>query len=165
MRVGAEDLLTGEPAGDSVTVATLEVDPVARTYAQPTPEFSAEGCFGERLCVLGYDVGRHEFVLYWQATRLMEQDYAISTRLVDPASGAVVWQNDAAPRDWSYPTTWWDVGEVVSDTVACDLSGVPAGRYQLAVVVYEPLSGETLTVSSAGQPAGQVLLLGKVDVP
>jgi len=165
VRVGAEDLLTGEPAGDSVTVTTLEVDPVARTYEQPTPEFSAEGCFGERLCVLGYDVGRHEFVLYWQATRLMEQDYAISTRLVDPASGAVVWQNDAAPRDWSYPTTWWDVGEVVSDTVACDLSGVPAGRYQLAVVVYEPLSGETLTVSSAGQPAGQVLLLGKVDVP
>lgn len=165
VRVGAADVLTGEPAGDLATVATLEVAPVARTYEQPTPQFRAEGCFGERLCVLGYDVGPREFVFYWQATRLMEQDYAMSTRLVDPASGAVVWQNDAAPRDWSYPTTWWDVGEVVSDTVACDLSGVPAGRYQLAVVVYDPISGEVLTASEFGQPAGQVLLLGKVDVP
>jgi len=172
VRVGTTDLLTGEPIGDPVAVATLEVNPVARTYELPTPEFCTEGCFGDRLCVLGYDVGcrddQLDFVFYWRAARLMEQDYAMSTRLVDPSSGAIVWQNDATPRDWSYPTTWWDVGEVVSDTVVCDLSGVPAGRYQLAVVVYGLRSGEVLTASSPGQlvqSAGQVLLLGEVDVP
>ncbi len=169
VQVGAVDLLTDEPVGDPVALATLEVTPVARTYELPTPEFRAEGCFGDRLCVLGYDVDRRDdhldFTFYWQAARLMEQDYVISTRLLDPSSGAAVWQNDAVPRDWSYPTTWWDAGEVVSDTRGCDLSGVPPGRYQLAVVVYEPRSGEELTASSTGQPAGQVLLLGKVDVP
>jgi hypothetical protein len=172
VRVGAADLLTGEPIGDPAAVATLEVTPVARTYELPTPEFRTEGCFGDRLCVLGYDVGcRHDyldFVFYWRAARLMEQDYVMSTRLVDPSSGAVVWQNDAAPREWSYPTTWWDIGEVVSDTISCDLSGVPDGRYQLTIVVYEPRSGEVLTASSTGQlrqSAGQVLLLGEVDVP
>jgi len=169
VRLGAVDLLTGEPIGDPVAVAMLEVDPVARTYELPTPEFRAEGCFGDCLCVLGYDVGRRDdhldLVFYWQAARLMEQDYVMSTRLVDSPGGGVVWQNDAAPRDWSYPTTWWDAGEVISDTVTCDLSGMPAGRYQLAVAVYEPRSGETLTASKSGQPAGQILPLGEVDVP
>ena len=172
VRVGAADLLTGEPIGDPAVVATLEVEPVARTYELPAPEFRTEGCFGDRLCVLGYDVGCRDdhldFVFYWRAARLMEQDYVMSTRLVDPSSGAVVWQNDAAPREWSYPTTWWDIGEVVSDTISCDLSGVPDGRYQLTIVVYEPRSGEVLTASSTGQlrqSAGQVLLLGEVDVP
>lgn len=172
VRVGAADLLTGEPIGDPAVVATLEVTPVARTYELPAPEFRTEGCFGDRLCVLGYDVGCRDdhldFVFYWRAARLMEQDYVLSTRLMDPSSGTMIWQNDAAPRDWSYPTTWWDVGEVISDTVACDPSGVPAGRYQLAVVVYGLRSGEVLTASSTGQlvqSAGQVLLLGEVDVP
>jgi len=54
---------------------------------------------------------------------------------------------------------------VVSDTVTCDLSGMLAGRYQLAVAVYEPRSGEVLTASRSGQPAGQILPLGEVDVP
>jgi hypothetical protein len=95
----------------------------------------------------------------------MEQDYVMSTRLVELSSGVVVWANDAAARDWSYPTTWWDVGEVVSDTIVCDLDGISAGRYGLAVVVYDPRSGDVLNASGTGQSVGQVLRLGEVDVP
>jgi hypothetical protein len=172
VRVGAADPLTGELIGDPATVATLEVKPVARTYQPPAPRYDIGGCFGDRMCVLGYDVEHHDdhlgFVFYWQGARLMEQDYVMSIRLIDLSSGAVAWAKDAAPHDWSYPTTWWDVGEVVSDTFGCDLDGVSAGRYQLAAVVYEPRSGAVLTASSAGPPAqsvGEVLLLGEVDVP
>jgi hypothetical protein len=169
VRVGAVDRLTGEPIGEPVTVATQKVKPVTRTYEPPAPQFQVEGCFGDRLCVLGYDVGHRDdrlvLVFYWQAAHLMEQDYVMSTRLVELPSGVVVWANDAAARDWSYPTTWWDVGEVVSDTVVCGPDGVSAGRYGLAVVVYDPRSGDVLNASGSGQSVGQVLRLGEVDVP
>jgi hypothetical protein len=70
VRVGAVDRSTGEPIGEPVTVATLEVKPVARTYEPPAPQFQVEGCFGDRLCVLGYDVGHRDdrlvLVFYWQ---------------------------------------------------------------------------------------------------
>ena len=172
VRVGTADLLTGKPIGDPAVVATLEVKRVARTYEPPAPQFQVEGCFSDRLCVLGYDVehrdGRLVLVFYWQGARPMELDYVVSIRLVDPSSGVVVWADDKAPGGWRYPTTWWDAGEVVSNTVVCDLGAGSSGRYGLAVVAYEPRSGEVLTASSAGlleRSAGGGLLLGEVDVP
>jgi hypothetical protein len=172
VQVGLVDSLTEEPIGVPITLTTIKVSPVARTYELPAPEFSADTCFGDRLRLLGYDFEKHDnqfaLVFYWQAARLMEQDYVISTRLLDPSNGNRVWQNDAAPRDWSYPTTWWDVGEVVSDTLTCDLGDIPDGQYRLEVVVYEPRSNEVLTPSSDDQPmqsTGGSLLLGEVGVP
>jgi hypothetical protein len=117
--------------------------------------------------MLGYDAeyleDRVVLVFYWQATRLMERDYSMSTRLLDPDSETVVWAHDAAPRDWSYPTSWWDLDEVVSDTVTCDLSALSAGQYQLAVVVYDPRSGETLTtsISYRGKQSDSIPYRGK----
>jgi hypothetical protein len=172
VHIGVMDAMTGESVGDSVAVSSLRIRPVARVYEMPSPQFQFEGCFGERLCILGYDVRFHDdhllLVLYWRGTRLMEQDYVMSTRLVDPSNGGIVWARDAAPRDWTYPTTWWDAGEVVSETLVCDLDDVPAGRYRLAFVVYEPRSGEVLTTSVIGQPeqsGDQVLPVGEVSVP
>jgi hypothetical protein len=172
VQVGALDSLTSDQIGDLVTLATLDIVPVARVYERPTPQFRFEGCFGDRLCTLGYDVSRHNdrliLTFYWQAARLMEQDYVISTRLLDLSNGNRVWQKDAAPHDWSYPTTWWDVGEVISDTLTCTLYDVPDGQYRLEVVVYEPESNEVLIPTSDGQTTRSTdgsLLLGEVVVP
>jgi hypothetical protein len=172
VQVRVVDELTGEPFGAPAEVTTLTVQPVTRTYELPTPDVRVDGCFGGRLCLLGYDVKRQgdslEMVFHWQATRLMERDYVISTRLLDTSGESRVCQMDAAPRDWSYPTTWWDVGEVVSDTRICDLSDVTVGQYRLEVVVYEPHSGDVLSPSGTGpiaQSVGGGLLLGEIDVP
>jgi hypothetical protein len=172
LRVGVADEETGEQVGRMATVASLEILPVARSYDLPAPQVEANGCFGESLCLLGYDAAHDDdrlvLLLYWQATRLMGEDYVISTRLVDPSSGAFVCQKDAAPRDWTYPTTWWDVNEVVSDTVVCEIGPLPPGRYRLEIVVYDSMSGEALAVSGAGeqqQAVGQVLPLGEIELP
>lgn len=172
LRVGVGDALTGEQVGDTLVVETLEIQEVSRNYDLPVPEVTTEGCFADRLCALGYD-SHHEggqvvLVTYWRANRLMQREYVISARLVDPISGAFVCQKDAAPRDWTYPTTWWDVGEIISESMPCEVVGLDPGRYDLEVAVYEAGSGEVLPVSSAtegAQSTGQVLLLGEVDVP
>jgi hypothetical protein len=173
VRLSVVDALSGERVGEAAQVAYREVEGAARSYENPAPQYRAGGCFGELLCVLGHDEhrqgGQLVLVLYWQAADLMEQDYVVSMRLVDPASGERVWQRDAPPGGWEYPTTWWDTGEVVSDTAECDVDGLSAGRYRLEVVIYEPRSGQALEVSvrsgSAGEGAGHPLALGEVDVP
>ena len=42
------------------------------------------------------------------------------------------------PSDWTYPTSRWAAGEVVSETVTLDVRSVPPGTYRLAVGWYDP---------------------------
>ena len=72
-------------------------------------------------------------------------------------------QDDAVPRRWAYPTTWWEADEVVSDEMILSLSDVPSGRYRLAVGVYDAESGERLAVMDAagGELSGRRLVLAE----
>jgi hypothetical protein len=173
VRVGVVDADTGASVGPPSIVESLDVQPVPRSYAPPQPGREAGGCFDDTLCLLGYDVARDAgqlaLTFYWQAERTMEHDYVLSTRIVDSTTPSVaVWSHDAAPREWQYPTTWWDAGEVVSETVTCPLDEVPEGQYRLGMVVYEPNSGAALPVTStarADTALDQILLLESITVP
>jgi hypothetical protein len=63
----------------------------------------------------GYDlqssVESLELTLYWQAEQRMDVSYKVFVHLIDPTTGAIVAQDDAVPRRWTYPTTWWERGE------------------------------------------------------
>jgi hypothetical protein len=166
------DSITRKAIGHPSVLTTLKVLPVERTYKYPDPQVHTKAQFDEKIRLLGYDTIRHddqiEITLYWKAMQLMETDYVMSIRLLDPSSKAIVWQNDAAPRNWSYPTTWWDIDEIVSDTVTCKLGKVSAGRYQLEVVVYEPETGNVLAASSNSQrqaPPSGGTLVGQINIP
>jgi len=52
--------------------------------------------------------------LYWQCAALSDADYTVFVHLLD-ASGNIVAQLDAPPRNGKYPTSIWDVGEIVKD--------------------------------------------------
>jgi hypothetical protein len=110
VRVRLADEATGAQYGQSAIVAYLRVEHVPRSYEPPPRQFPAEGCFGDRLCARGYDLytddDRFGVVFYWQATKHMEHDYVMSTRLMDLEGSGRTWQRDAAPREWRYPTTW-----------------------------------------------------------
>ncbi len=68
--------------------------------------------------------------------------------LYNPETEVVVTQNDAMPRDWTYPTTLWMAGEVVSETVTLDVAEVPEGTYHLGVGWYDPGTGDRLTATA-----------------
>jgi hypothetical protein len=70
-------------------------------------------------------------------------------------------QADVVPRDWTYPTTWWEAGEVVSDEIILPLERVPGGWYALAVGVYTPDEGRLLT----GDGADRFILDEEIIVP
>lgn len=82
--------------------------------------------------------------LMWQALSLMSKDYVAFIHVVD-ASGKTVWQVDRQPRGGAYPTSLWDVGEIVEDEVVISVPSDAASRvYQLHLGVYDPDTQERL---------------------
>ena len=62
------------------------------------------------------------------------------------------------PRDWTYPTSWWAAGEIVSETVTLDLNSLPNGTYHLAVGWYDAKTGERLNANGHTMPDGRISL-------
>jgi hypothetical protein len=89
----------------------------------------------------GYDLEQGKnalhLTLWWQALQTPQADYTVFVHCFDSATGSLVVQSDAQPREGTYPTSWWVEGEVVSETVTLSLTDVPEGTYQLAVGLYD----------------------------
>jgi hypothetical protein len=139
--------------GENVTVGTIEVRPLERNFTIPPLELRTNAVFSDTLALLGYGLQRDgdalHVTLHWQALRRMDY-YKVFIHLYDVESGALVVQQDTVPRQWTYPTTWWEEGEIVSDEIALPLEGILAGRYRIAVGVYEPDTLKRLPVQAEG---------------
>jgi hypothetical protein len=157
--------------GHSATLGHLNIESLPRTFEPPEQMGHTLGArFGQELRLLGYDVVEEdnalEITLHWQATDRPDAYYKAFVHLFDPETGAIVAQHDAVPRDWTYPTTWWQEGEVVSDEISLSMESVPAGHYRLAVGLYHPDSGERLPVTETTgerQSQGRLLLPEEID--
>ena len=75
--------------------------------------------------------------LWWQALENPRADYTVFLHLFDSTTESIVAQRDAQPQGGAYPTSWWIMGEVVSDTVTLALTDVPEGTYQVAIGLYD----------------------------
>jgi hypothetical protein len=141
---------SADTAGEAVVLGQVEVQAVERVFDAPEMSESVNTIFGDTLRLLGYDLhyngGELTLTLHWQALHRMDTAYKIFVHLFDPATGEVVAQADVMPRDWGYPTHWWEVNEVVSDPIRLSLNDLSPGAYRLAVGVYDPTSMERLSV-------------------
>ena len=147
------DETTGRETGHPMVLGVLEVDALPRVFAKPSPAHLMHARWGEAILLHGYDLTRSaeslELTLYWQAEQRMDVSYKVFVHLMDLAAGTVVAQEDAVPRRWTYPTTWWERDEVVQDTIALSLDGKSPGQYRLIVGIYDPETGERLPAYSA----------------
>jgi hypothetical protein len=107
--------------------------------------------------------------LWWIALSQPQKDYTVFVHLFDPADPAlIVTQNDAMPRQGSYPTSSWLGSEVVSDTIRLSLADVPPGTYRLALGLYDATTMDRLVVigpDGLPLPDGRLILPGEVEVP
>jgi hypothetical protein len=156
--------------GQPATLTQVDIAPLARTFEPPGQmAHPVDARFGEDFRLLGFDLAQEDDVLkltlHWQALQRPTAYNKVFVHLFDPQTQSVVAQDDAVPRRWTYPTTWWEAGEVVSDEIPLSLEGVPSGQYQLAVGVYDPESGERLLVVDAAgeeQSGGRLVLSEEV---
>lgn len=96
--------------------------------------------------------------VHWRGGNPLATDYSAFVHLRD-AAGNVVAQHDGQPRNGSYPTSVWSLGEVIPDGHAVAIpEGIVAGTYVIAVGLYDPHTGERLRVdeSPARTPDGAV---------
>ncbi len=129
--------------------------------------------FGAMIQLRGYTLDQAEedlhLTLYWQALAPIPADYSHFVHLVDPATGVIVAQHDSMPRQNSYPTSQWAAGEIVADSLSLDLTGAPAGQYELVAGLYQNL-GDSFprlpAVDGQGRPwpNGRVLLVASLTI-
>jgi hypothetical protein len=146
---------TGEPVGGSLALGALQVNALPRVFTPAAPQNATSVRFGDNIHLDGYDLveqdGSLYLVLYWRTDRRLERSYKMFVHAPDAASGALLAQYDAAPRNWTYPTTWWEAGEVISDQIVLQLAQADRGKvHQLLVGLYDEQTGERLPLNFSG---------------
>jgi len=134
----------------------------ARFSDSPDIAHRDEANFGDLIRLLGWSQPiADEYMLYWQAIQPIEDDLAVSLRLVDE-QGLWWGHDDRRPAAYLYPTTRWKPGEILSGAGALPaLAGAPPGEYWLEVQAY--VSGEANgldILDAAGAPQGRVMHIG-----
>jgi len=135
-------------------------------------EQHVEANLGDRIRLLGYNIesgfqpgDNIHLTLFWQCLEEMEQSYTVFIHLVD-AEDNIVAQKDNPPVDGFYPTTKWEVGEIVRDQYDLTISPeAPLGRYVIEVGIYLAETGERLPVlSDDGAVQGDKVMLSPIEV-
>jgi hypothetical protein len=110
--------------------------------------------------------GRLRIRLLWEPIGPTSDDWTIATYLLDSA-GQIRAQEDRQPCDSSYSTSHWQPTDLISDDrVLVIPQDLPAGQYQLAIVVYRPSDNTRLPMRGPqDQPLGDMFSLGTVIVP
>ncbi len=103
--------------------------------------------------------------LFWQRRGDLDQDYIVSTTLLD-TSGVVVAQHTGVPVESTRPTSSWRLDEVIMDKHLLQLPpNLPPGRYEVRGEMYLPATGARLPFSTwQNTLVGDSLSLGWLTV-
>lgn len=141
---------------EQLDLGTAHLEATTRLYEAPPMAHPLMATMGSQVDLLGYDLepsppraGQALTVtLYWRARAMPAGDYKVFVHLVD-ADGRMLAQHDAAPANWTRPTTGWAVGEVVIDEHTLTLPPeAPAGDYRLYVGLYDAVTLQRLPVQA-----------------
>ncbi len=150
--VGLYDPDTGSQLKpQSVVIGQLKMVPQKRqTSNVKRQDFNLDN----KVTLIGYKVdeatlgpGKEiRLTLYWRAEEEMDTDYTIFTHLIDE-EGNIWGQMDSQPLQGDYPTSFWDIGEVIEDEYILAINAdAPAGLYRLEVGMYELATRQRLPV-------------------
>jgi hypothetical protein len=144
-----------------VTITPDKTRQPPRSVVQnPSPQVARGDNLGGFVTLLGYDsrleAGVLNLTLYWRCDAWLPGDYTTfvqardTTGLVTGKRGAVMAQMVHSPGDADYPTSLWNVGEVIRDSIQIPIPpGTPPGDYEIAAGLYQPAGGARLSVTDA----------------
>jgi len=174
---------TGASLGEFTALDYVEIGaPYSRNAIQPQMRLEPPAVLGQQAQLRGVDFvdaqgdafdpagdavdpGQSLSVaLYWQALTHMAVDYTVFVHVMG-ADGTTLTQQDGQPLGEFYPTSFWQPGRNVVDTV--DLSIPPdaaPGAYAVHVGLYELATMQRLPVTRGGDAAGDSVVVGTVVV-
>ena len=114
-----------------------------------------EATFGDKIQLLGYTISEPrpgealDLTLFWQVSEPLGDEVPslnVFTHVLD-GSWQLVANHDSIPGNGIHPTPSWMPGMTVVDTHTIQLPpDLPAGSYEVRVGLYDPESGERLSV-------------------
>jgi hypothetical protein len=162
----------GSPLG-LVLLDRIKVAP--EVHPSVTVPKRVDADLGGEIALLGYDTQGLEVMpgdtlsvtLYWEAQVPPRADYSVFLHLA-ASDGPPHAQDDGQPRHVNgiYPTSFWDVGEVVIDLHGIHIPiDLPPGDYPLVAGMYLLETGERLQwLGPDGASQGDFVPLGTVTV-
>ncbi len=123
--------------------------PVLQDLPPPAPQLQ-EQVLDERITLAAAYVDQTNLAagstlharLDWRVEQPLAQEYKLFAHVVD-STGQVAAQWDGLPGQNTARTTRWQSGETFADHVLVRLpTDLPAGRYELQIGLYDPISGE-----------------------
>ncbi len=137
------------------------------------PDYPLPAGFADQIDLLGYNLPNHALVpgqtlnltLYWTPRGRPTKDYTVFVHLLD-SHGQLQGQADSPPTSGKYPTSVWDAGEYIADLHSLSIPpNLPAGEYQVAIGLYDPLTGQRLPIlDETGQVTGDHLTISSLVV-
>ncbi len=155
-----------------VDLGLLAVNATQRLFAPPPFENDVNAIFGDEISLLGYSLnatdepGVYTLTLVWQAAQLPRDDYTIFVHLLQPdgTCNPCAWQQDVMPQQGQYPTTRWQVGEIVIDSYQIVLpETAPPGTYPLEVGIYLAENGRRLQATLPDGTTSDAIRLQPID--
>ena len=141
----------------TLPIGEFQVQGWTRNFDQPSPQAAIGASFNQQALLVGLDANAAAVApgetlnarLYWQAEAQFEQNYTAFIHVIGP-DGQLYGQMDHIPGGGAFPTTGWLTGEFLTDEYAIQIAPeAPAGDYQLAIGMYNPDTGQRLTVSNS----------------
>jgi 4-amino-4-deoxy-L-arabinose transferase-like glycosyltransferase len=127
--------------------------------------------FGDRIELIGSDLAIQQLVpgdvcpltLFWMAWAPPAENLKVFVHLLG-AGGQLIAQRDSEPMSGMQPTSTWKVGEWIVDRHGILLpDDLPAGEYRLIVGLYDPISGDRLSITSSNDTRlGDSLTIGSI---
>jgi 4-amino-4-deoxy-L-arabinose transferase-like glycosyltransferase len=165
---------------NSVTVAPIKVGgpPPEVTIKEVSPQHARADNLANLVTLLGYDLGMDaealNLTLYWRCDATLPADYTTFVHVRDATGqatgeqGTIVAQMDRPPANGAYPTSLWDVGEIIRDAVQIPIPPqVSAGEYEIIVGLYDPeTNGRLPALDARGESIGDAIRLEQeISVP
>ena len=169
LHIGFYSLASGSPVSlpllqdgtTSVVILPIKVggSPSGTTTIKPAPQTVLNHSFNGQVTLLGYDMTTNpdsiKLILYWQVVAELQTDYTTFLHLRD-VNNLPVAQKDRPPANGRYPSSLWDVGEVIIDEITLPISDIPPGQYRPVIGLYDAVTGMRLPV--VGLPENEVSL-------
>ena len=140
----------GQEIGQEAILGDFLLENLFRTFVEPNPETEINAIWQDIITLAGFDQNVSEesldLILYWHALEDIDTSYKMFLHLTDADSGELVAQVDYIPQSWVYPTDWWVEGEYIADPISLPVADLPSGNYQVWLGIYDPDTGERLSV-------------------
>ncbi len=158
------NLIARDPQGRTITPTIARFKIAGQTNVRVENPVRFE--FADKIALVGYSLQNSvragdtiHVKLYWRALNAMDEDYTVFVHLID-GSGTIIAQQDDQPQRGTYPTSFWDAGELIADEYALAIpSDAPPSDYRIEVGIYRAGDGPRLPV-----PGGDHITLATVSI-